>query len=582
MLGVGLLLTVGTGFFVASEFALVNLDRADLEARQERGETLLAPDHQRAEDHLDPPVERAARHHPDHAAHRLHDRAGDLEPAARRRSPRWGCPTRGRRRRRHDRRDHGRHAAVDDPRRARAEELRPRAPAADRQARHAVPGRRSPPCSSPSSRCSTAAPTASCARSASSRRRSSPAPAPPRSSRAWCAARPAQGVLERDTATLLDRTLALLRPHRRRRHDAAPAASHARRRAATPPRPCIAARPPHRLLAASRSIDEDIDDIVGIVHLKQAVAVPARAARRGPGRGARDRAAARARDDAARHPARRAARRAATRWPSSSTSTAAPPASSPSRTSSRSSSARSLDEHDRRRAGVVRAADWLTFPGELRPDELLERTGIRVPEDDVVRDGRRLHDERARAHPRRRRHGRGRGRHAPGASAWTAAASTACGSPRADAATTRRPSGVTTDERLGGNRLAGRAAGGQRLLRRRRVRRHLRPPLADRAARRGGLARRQDRAVRDGARDAHAGDEPARHHHLLAADPERVRAGDPPPAGGAARPAPAGRRRSIGTIAFVIALRRGVVPARRVRRDGAEEPRRSRCPTAPC
>ena len=42
LLGVGLLLTVGTGFFVASEFALVNLDRADLEARRERGESRLA------------------------------------------------------------------------------------------------------------------------------------------------------------------------------------------------------------------------------------------------------------------------------------------------------------------------------------------------------------------------------------------------------------------------------------------------------------------------------------------------------------------------------------------------------------
>ncbi|HLU83542.1 MAG TPA: hemolysin family protein [Trueperaceae bacterium] len=38
LLLVGLLLTVGTGIFVASEFALVNLDRADLEARQRRGE----------------------------------------------------------------------------------------------------------------------------------------------------------------------------------------------------------------------------------------------------------------------------------------------------------------------------------------------------------------------------------------------------------------------------------------------------------------------------------------------------------------------------------------------------------------
>ena len=41
MLGVGLLLIVGTGLFVASEFALVNLDRADLEARRDRGETRL-------------------------------------------------------------------------------------------------------------------------------------------------------------------------------------------------------------------------------------------------------------------------------------------------------------------------------------------------------------------------------------------------------------------------------------------------------------------------------------------------------------------------------------------------------------
>jgi CBS domain containing-hemolysin-like protein len=43
LLGVGLLLTVGTGFFVASEFALVNLDRSDLEARQARGEKGLGP-----------------------------------------------------------------------------------------------------------------------------------------------------------------------------------------------------------------------------------------------------------------------------------------------------------------------------------------------------------------------------------------------------------------------------------------------------------------------------------------------------------------------------------------------------------
>lgn len=41
LLAIGVLLTVGTGLFVASEFALVNLDRADLEARRERGEHRL-------------------------------------------------------------------------------------------------------------------------------------------------------------------------------------------------------------------------------------------------------------------------------------------------------------------------------------------------------------------------------------------------------------------------------------------------------------------------------------------------------------------------------------------------------------
>ncbi len=42
-----------------------------------------------------------------------------------------------------------------------------------------------------------------------------------------------------------------------------------------------------------------------------------------------------------------------------------------------------LDEHDRDRAGVVRAAGGILFPADLRPDELLDRTGIRVPEDEM-------------------------------------------------------------------------------------------------------------------------------------------------------------------------------------------------------
>ena len=42
LLGVGVLLTVGSALFVASEFSLVNLERTDLEARRDRGERGLS------------------------------------------------------------------------------------------------------------------------------------------------------------------------------------------------------------------------------------------------------------------------------------------------------------------------------------------------------------------------------------------------------------------------------------------------------------------------------------------------------------------------------------------------------------
>lgn len=41
LIATGVVLTIGTGLFVASEFALVNLNRAELEARKERGESRL-------------------------------------------------------------------------------------------------------------------------------------------------------------------------------------------------------------------------------------------------------------------------------------------------------------------------------------------------------------------------------------------------------------------------------------------------------------------------------------------------------------------------------------------------------------
>lgn len=40
------------------------------------------------------------------------------------------------------------------------------------------------------------------------------------------------------------------------------------------------------------------------------------------------------------------------------------------------------DEHDRAAAGVVGNAEEMTFPADLRPDEVLEQTGVEIPEDD--------------------------------------------------------------------------------------------------------------------------------------------------------------------------------------------------------
>ncbi len=42
-----------------------------------------------------------------------------------------------------------------------------------------------------------------------------------------------------------------------------------------------------------------------------------------------------------------------------------------------------LDEHDRQKAGIVSTAEATTFPASLRPDELRDRSGIRVPESEV-------------------------------------------------------------------------------------------------------------------------------------------------------------------------------------------------------
>ena len=219
--------------------------------------------------------------------------------------------------------------------------------------------------------------------------------------------------------------------------------------------------------------------------------------------------------------------------------------------------------------------DSVTFPGILRPDELLERTGIRVPEDGDYETVGGFVMSRARPHPASSatRSSIEDGTLAR-ASASTAAASTGVRfTPDARARDGDDAEGGEHDERLGGHRLAGRAAASSTPSSSARS-----SPSSRRAARRSS---RSPSRARRSAKTAlwameHATlmlatsqlgiticsllilnvSEPAIHHLLeVPLQPHR-----------------AGRRRSSATVAFVIALRARVVPARGVRRDGAEEP----------
>ena len=102
------------------------------------------------------------------------------------------------------------------------------------------------------------------------------------------------GLLEQDTATLLGRTL------RFADHDASDVMT---------PRPRVAAvqraglgrggapaRPPDRATRRFPVYDENLDDIVGLVHVKQAVAVPRERRAEVPASALQSEAAARARD----------------------------------------------------------------------------------------------------------------------------------------------------------------------------------------------------------------------------------------------------------------------------------------------
>lgn len=185
-----------------------------------------------------------------------------------------------------------------------------------------------------------------------------------------------EGSLDRDTATLLARTLAF--------------ADHTAQDVMTP-RPRVASierlESAHDVIELARRtgfsrfpvIDDGIDDVVGIVHIKQAVAVP-RAKRA-------DVPVSALQSDALRVPEtmKLDSLLAELRGRGYQMAVVVDEYGGTAGVATLEDLVEELvgevsDEHDRTKADVVRSRDWFTFPGILRPDELLERTGIAVPE----------------------------------------------------------------------------------------------------------------------------------------------------------------------------------------------------------
>ncbi|MCM3656590.1 hemolysin family protein [Agromyces mediolanus] len=184
------------------------------------------------------------------------------------------------------------------------------------------------------------------------------------------------GLLEQDTATLLGRTL------RFSGHDASDVMT---------PRPRLAAvqrlEPAEAVIELARQTgysrfpvyDENLDDIVGVVHVKQAVAVPRE--RRG------EVPTSALQSDALRVPEtmKLDSLLGELRARGFQMAVIVDEYGGTAGVATLEDLVEELvgevaDEHDRTRAGIVRRGDEISFPGILRPDELEERTGIRVPE----------------------------------------------------------------------------------------------------------------------------------------------------------------------------------------------------------
>jgi CBS domain containing-hemolysin-like protein len=186
-----------------------------------------------------------------------------------------------------------------------------------------------------------------------------------------------EGSLDRDTATLLARTLAF--------------ADHTAQDVMTPrPRVASIERTSSALAVIELArttgfsrfpvIDDSVDDVVGLVHVKQAVAVPREKRADVP--------VSALQTDALRVPEtmKLDSLLAELRGRGYQMAIVVDEYGGTAGVATLEDLVEELvgevsDEHDRNKPDVVRSRDWFTFPGILRPDELLERTGVSVPEE---------------------------------------------------------------------------------------------------------------------------------------------------------------------------------------------------------
>lgn len=185
------------------------------------------------------------------------------------------------------------------------------------------------------------------------------------------------GVLEADTATLLSRTLAFSSRTASDVMTPRPRIETVRR---TDPAAAVIGLARTSGFSRFPVVDEDVDDVVGFVHVKQAVAVPRERRAKVP--------VSALQTDALRVPETMNLETllGELRGRGYQMAVVVDEYGGTSGIATLEDLVEEIvgevaDEHDRTRAGVVRGRDSITFPGILRPDELQERAGVRVPEE---------------------------------------------------------------------------------------------------------------------------------------------------------------------------------------------------------